>query len=63
MPEENLTVVGCPTCKGEGRTLKFEARFKDPISLIHDFEPCSMCKGSGLVFVVPARVIGPAQER
>lgn len=67
MPEkENLTVTRCPGCAssmgGSGRVLRYSARFKDPISLHGDFENCPMCEGSGLVFVIPARVIGPAQR-
>lgn len=57
--EEGRAVVPCPGCDKTGKVMKFQARMKVVVSLIHDYERCPMCEGSGLVFVVPARVIGP----
>jgi len=56
--EEGLNVCECPKCDGRGVVLTFHARFKTEIGH-NDWERCQLCEGSGRVFVVPARVIGP----
>jgi len=58
---DNITVTECPGCKAEGRILKPETFMKTVISQ-SDYMKCPMCQGSGKVFVIPARIIGPATE-
>lgn len=56
------TVTRCPTCKAEGKVFKTIADGWMPRTFINaeDYKTCPMCEGSGVVFVVPAIVIGPA---
>jgi len=69
MPEEkylNETVISCPRCEGKGERMKtmLDPGWPGLRTFIdrNDWMRCEMCEGSGRVFVVPARVIGPAQK-
>jgi DnaJ-class molecular chaperone len=57
----NETVTGCPRCEGTGAHIKPLLPPKTYVGQ-DDFMRCEMCEGSGKVFVVPARVIGPAPK-
>lgn len=59
-------VIGCPRCGGRGMRMKtFLDEGWKPRTFIDasDFVKCETCQGSGLVFVVPALVIGPAPKK
>lgn len=58
----NETVTNCPRCSGGGAHMKPNLPPKTFVDLVNDFMKCEMCEGSGKVFVVPARVIGPAPK-
>jgi DnaJ-class molecular chaperone len=62
--KDGLHVVKCPDCNGLGviREPKYLIEAMTPLGTNYKFITCPMCKGVKAVFVVPARVIGPAVE-
>lgn len=57
------TVTLCPKCHAEGKvrkTMHEDAWMPRTFVNIEDYKCCPLCEGSGIVFVVPAIVIGPA---
>lgn len=49
MSGTDTTLRECPKCEGNGETLKDTAQDDGHIWRVTDFEPCSLCKGTGKV--------------
>ena len=62
---ESAVVTGCPRCGAAGKVHKtiHEDNWMPRTYIgVDNFKTCPMCEGSGIVFVVPAIVIGPAPK-